>query len=92
MKKIIDAREIGSVTAALMMGDCRSAVKYIDEKTIVRATWRNKPNGENTREEIVVTIGCPNYLERAFVNKCKQAGEKFPIRTIQLKYYPIKKK
>ena len=75
-----------------MKSNCKSAVKFLDEKTIVRATWRNKPKGNNTREEIVVTIGCPNYLERAFVKQCKQSGEKFPIRKIQLKYYPIKKK
>lgn len=92
MKKEIDAREIGNVTAALLVSKCKSAIKYIDEKTIVRATWRNKPSNKNNREEIVITVGNPNYLERAFIKKLKIVGEKFPIRKIQLKFYPEKKK
>jgi hypothetical protein len=92
MKKEIDAREIASVSAALMsIKDCRSAVKYIDDKTIVRATWHNKPKANNRIEVMVVTIGAPNYKEREFIKKCKKSGESFPIKKIQLKHYPIKK-
>ena len=48
MKKEIEGREIGAVIASLMKSNCKSAVKFLDEKTIVRATWRNKPKGNNT--------------------------------------------
>jgi hypothetical protein len=80
MKKEIDSKHIASVCSALMSGDAKSAVKYLDEKTIVRATWHNKPMSRNRLETMVVTIGAPNYLERAFIKKCNKNGLaiKFP--------------
>lgn len=75
------------------------ATKYIDDKTIVRATrrlygyrkhskspWRK---GENI--EISLTIGRPNYAERQFIKSVKKSGESFPIRKIQLKFPPSRK-
>lgn len=88
MKKEIDAREIGNVSAALIISKCKSATKYLDEKTIVRATWRNKPSNKNSREEMVITFGNPNYLERAYIKKLKIDGVKFPIKEIKIKHYP----
>lgn len=69
----------------------RSAVKYISEKEVVRATRRLKPDKRNTREEVVLTIGKPNYAERAFVKLCKKAGEPFPVKKVQLKFYANRK-
>lgn len=75
------------------------ATKYLDDKTIVRATRRlygyrkhsKTPwlKGENI--EISLTIGRPNYVERRFIKSAKKAGEPFPIRKIQLKFPPSKK-
>jgi len=90
MKKEIDAREIAHVAAALMTSDCKSAVKYLDDKTIVRATWHNKPTGRARKETMVVTIGAPNYREVKFINRLKKANEPFPVKKIQLKSYPVK--
>jgi hypothetical protein len=93
LKKEIDAKEIAHVSAALMSSkNCKSAVKYIDEKTIVRATWHNKPKANNRSETMVVTIGSPNYKEREFIKKCKKTNNSsFPKIPIQIKSYPIKK-
>jgi hypothetical protein len=35
----------------------------------------------------VFTIGKPNYEEREFIKKCKKAGEPFPVKKIQVKFY-----
>ena len=91
MKKQIEPLHFATVCSALIGSGCRSAVKYLDEKTVVRATWRRKPSGSHTREEAVVTFGAPNYLERLFIKKAKKAGEPFPIKKIQLRAYPVKK-
>lgn len=61
----------------------RSATKYISPVLTVKATRRST---SNRAVEIVVTIGRPNCLEREFIDKCIEAGEKFPVRKIQLKY------
>jgi len=41
---------------------------------------------------MVLTIGRPNYAEREFIKLCKKAGEPFPVKKMQLKFYPKKKK
>ena len=92
MKKEIDSKYIAIVAKALMSGPYKSAIKYIDEKTIIRVTWRNKPRSNNRREEMVVTIGCPNYREVAFIKSAKKAGEPFPIKKVQFRSYLVKAK
>lgn len=42
--------------------------------------------------EFVLKIGKPNYLERDFVKMCKKAGEPLPVKKVQIKHYPKKKK
>jgi len=62
MKKVIDPKHFASVCGALAASDgAKTAIKYLDEKTTVRATWRFKPHSRNTREGIVVTFGEPNW-------------------------------
>jgi hypothetical protein len=70
----------------LIRTESRTATKYLDEKTIVRASrkvFKGKLSKGNI--EIILTIGKPNYSEREFIKKCKKAGEPFPIKKIQLK-------
>jgi len=90
MRQQIDAKEIAQVTAALMVSEAKSAVKYLDAKTIVRATWHNKPNSKNKHEEMVITIGQPNYRERKFIAKCALECVKLPTKPV-LKDWPKKK-
>lgn len=69
------------------------ATKYLDERLIVRATRRAHKRKFNVRDnvEIVLTIGRPNYAERAFIRACKKAKEPFPVKKIQIKFVPKKK-
>ena len=93
MLKPIDPKHFAAVCGALAESDAKSAVKYLDEKTIVRATWCNKVYRHKNvrRKEMVVTFGQPNYRERAFILACKKAGEPFPVKRIQFRFYPKKK-
>ena len=91
MKTAVDPREFAKVIAALVGGDCRSVVKYITPKLVVRATWRHKPKANHTREEMVVTYGAPNYLEARFAKLAVRAKEPFPIKKIQLRAWPKKR-
>jgi len=80
-----------SVLSVLQYEGARSAVKYLSEKRIVKATRRFKPSKRNLSEEILLTIGRPNYAERKFVKLCQKAGQPFPIKNVQKKLYPAKK-
>jgi hypothetical protein len=70
----------------------RSAVKYLAPNFTVRAARCFKADKKNTRTTIVLSIGEPNYLETEFIKKCVKAGKPFPVRKIQLKFYPKGKK
>lgn len=92
MKITIDPKIFAIVCDALIGSGMKSAVKIVNDKTIVRATWRNKPDSRSKREEIVITFGAPNYDERDFIKKCKKAGEPMPVKKIQFRAYPKKAK
>ncbi len=63
---------------------CKKATKYFSEREVVKATFHGKRDKRKRRMTIVVTIGAPNYAERAFIRKCKKAGEPFPVKKVQL--------
>lgn len=92
MKATVDPKWFAVVISALVQSQAKTATKYLSDKLVVRATWRTPPSGRHTREEVVVTFGVPNYRERDFVAACKKAGDPLPVRKVQLRAYPIKKK
>jgi len=70
----------------------RQAVKYLSPKLIVKATRRRKPDRREQSQTILLTYGKPNYAEREFIELCQKAGEPFPVKKIQVKWYSKKKK
>lgn len=87
-----DRELYGWVILELIANKAHVATKYLGPKDIVRATrvlCRGRiDNRRNT--EVVLTIGRPNYQEREFIKKCKK--DSFPIKEIQLKFPPKKRK
>lgn len=84
MKNQVDSRLFAVVIDALIKhSDAKSAVKFIDAKTVVRATWRNKPKARNYMESMVVSYGQPNYLERAFIARAASLP-----RAVQFRPWP----
>jgi hypothetical protein len=91
MKKVIDPKVFALVCGALASSDAKSAIKILDEKTVVKATWHNKPRGNNRQEHMVVTFGAPDYEVALFIKKCKKAGEPLPVKKIQFRAFPVKR-
>lgn len=65
----------------------RRATKYVSGRCVVRASRRFRPRKDPRIDEIVVTVGRPNYAEREFVADCRKAGEPFPVKKIQIRRY-----
>lgn len=63
----------------------RKATKYVSPTYVIKASRRHKPRKGERQAEIVLTLGRPNYAERAFIATAKKAGEPFPIRKVQLR-------
>lgn len=81
---------IAEAIAALHPG-IQTATKYIDAGEVARATYRQRPTSRSRRVQLIVTYGEPNYLEKRLIALCKQAGEPFPVRKVQLKPWPRKR-
>ena len=79
------------VCNALISSDCKSATKYLGSQFVVRATWRTRPHKKNTREEMVVTYGAPNYLESAAIKRMLKEGVTLPLKMVVLKPWPKKR-
>lgn len=87
--------EVGKVLATLVENDAHTAVKFISEKFVVRMTRKlidGKLPAKNQNLEISLVIGRPNYEQREFLKACKKAGEPIPVKKIQLRFPPKKRK
>ncbi len=84
----IPSKEIGDVVSCcLAVPNVRRATAYINEKFTVKATRQRKADGRDRTATILVTVGAPNFVERRFIRLAKQAGEPFPVKKIQLKFF-----
>jgi hypothetical protein len=80
------------VEAIMETPDLKRATLYLDDRTVVKATRIHKVYACERSHSLVLTYGKPNYAERKFIALCKKAGEPLPVRKIQLKWYPVKRK
>ncbi len=65
----------------------RRATLYVDHDYVISACLQQRPHKRALRHTIVLKIGRPNFREREFIRACKKAGEPFPVKKIQLKFY-----
>ena len=83
------AKAAAEVMYALMLdGEVYRAVKYLSDRTVVSACRRFRSRVDSTRNDFVLKVGRPNYLEARFVKKCKAAGEPFPVKKVQCQPWP----
>lgn len=79
---------ISKTVFGLLESGARKATLYLAEDTVVTASRPLKPDKRSKSFSIVLTMGKPNWLGRQFVKACKKAGEPFPVRKLQLKFFP----
>jgi hypothetical protein len=72
---------------AIITWGVRKGTKYLSPTLVVKATMR-KSTRNTPKQEILVTIGGPNYREREFIKAARQAGEPFPISQVQVRPWP----
>lgn len=84
------AKAFAAVGQALLGTEVKTATKYLSPSMTVRATRVSKH--DKGRISYVVSVGKPNYLERKFIKLLKKAGEPFPVRKVQLRMAPQKRR
>lgn len=87
----INRNSISKAVESLLETGARQAVVYQHPNLVVKATRRHKPDKRARTTEIMLTIGAPNYECQQFIKRCLKAGEPFPVRKVQLKFYSTKK-
>lgn len=68
--------------------ETRRATKFVSENYVVKATRQFKPQRSDRSWTVILTFGQPNFREREFIRSCVKAEEPFPIKRVQLKFYP----
>jgi len=71
--------------------DGKKATVFLSEKLVVSVCRRHKFRKRQTREDFVIKVGQPNFIEREFIKRCKRDGVALPTR-VQVKSWPVKKK
>lgn len=87
--------DFNKVISLLLLTNSWKATKYISPKEVLRVTRRrylrsSKSFGRHV--ELVINVGRPNYAEKEFIKKLMKAKEPFPVKKIQLKSLPKRKK
>jgi hypothetical protein len=68
----------------------RGGTCYINPKKVVRLTRQRRHSKRAMYETFVLTVGAPNYRERAFIKSCKKVGKPFPVKKLQYRLWPKK--
>lgn len=77
-------RSVFPVLAGILLdGGAKKATKYIGERLVVKATVRSRER-RGLHTQLLFTVGRPNYAERRFIKACRQSGERFPVKKIQV--------
>ena len=90
MQTVIDVPEhvIGECVSRVL-GGVRTATKYLGRTLTVKATMRKSTKG-SPRQEVLVTIGEPNYAEREFIATQRVAD--LLLLPVQVRSWPKPKK
>lgn len=80
--------QLAGYVLSMQVEGIKKATQYVSEDLVVKIT--NKAKRNDRREKRVytaLTVGRPNYAERQFIKACKKAGEKLPVRKVQLRHF-----
>ncbi len=71
---------------AILEIGAKKATKYFSPREVLKATRQGKRNKRSKSTTILFTMGAPNYAERRFIKASTKAGERFPVKKLQLQF------
>jgi hypothetical protein len=85
--------EMAAYAFSMRVEGVKTATKYLDNDLTARLTINKWSfDKREKRLHLILSVGRPNYTERQFIKDCIKAGVKFPVRKVQLKFKPAKKR
>jgi len=82
---------VAKALAACQGDNVRSATVLLSPAQTVVVTRQRRVDRRDQSVTYLVTMGRPNYRSRGLIKTCKAAGEPFPVRKPQLRFWPAKK-
>lgn len=92
MVQTVSGKVLGQLADILLLRGARKATKFLSPHLTVVAVRRFKPTVRNRREELLFTIGVPNYASTQIIKAYLKAKEPFPVKRIKIQWYPTKGK
>ena len=94
--KCVEAMTLGPEYGDMLYRDpipTHRATVYISPKLTVKITRRGRPNGrDKSQQTCLLTVGRPNWHERERIKQFLKVGEPFPVKKVQLQFYPARKR
>ena len=69
----------------------RRVIYFLDPKVTAKLTRQQRVKGRTNHETYLLTVGTPNFVERALVKTLVKAGESFPVKKLKLQEFPVAK-
>ena len=70
----------------------RTATAFLESNYTMRLSRVHKHRANARGRTFSLTLGAPNYEARAFIKHCLRAGEPFPVKKVQLRLWPKKRR
>lgn len=83
-------KAVSDVVDTLITTGAYRTTKYLSPTYTVKATRLHRPDKRSRSAHVVLSIGAPNFAERAFIKAAKKAGEPLPVKKVQIKAWPKK--
>lgn len=77
--------------AMLANRNLRRATCYLDPKIVAKLTRQQRIKGRPDHHTYLLTVGAPNFVERAKIKTLVKAGEPFPVKKLALQEWPVAK-
>ena len=69
----------------------RRVVQFLTPKLTVKLTRQRRVRRNASQQTYLLTVGAPNFVERAKIKTLVKAGEPFPVKKLALQEFPAKK-
>jgi hypothetical protein len=90
--KFTESSHANACIGALLQTGAQRATRFVAPDFTVAVARAFRPDARSRRITLFLSIGRPNYAERLFIRRCQRAGEPFPVKKVQLKFFPLKKR
>lgn len=78
---------LAAYVLSMRVSGVKKATAYLSKDLVVKITTNGKGDRRQRNVYTHLTVGRPNYAEKKFIELCRKAKVKLPLRRVQLKHH-----